>query len=292
MPKLNQKGVASVLVILLLLVGIGTSVYLVQKQTNLLPKAYSPRRTISSPIREKREYILIPSTSSTVYLTNGSISPSSYLATVILQDKFGKVVTDQGSMVYNWTASDSSIVSVLPSAYCAQGVFKPCPLAQAKLTGGVSGSATVRAIVTKGRDTIAQTSFNVAVIASLIPATGVILDKNMVEVTLDKANAQYGLIYGDGFKITSFNASGWAIKYNEPTSGQGFNLSSGGISPGDSTDIRSYISVNKSVGVYTGSAIVRYAKDGIWYDGPSITYKITLIDRSNSINKSIRRGVN
>lgn len=39
MPKLNQQGIAHILVLILLLAGIGAGVYLVQKQTNLKPKA-------------------------------------------------------------------------------------------------------------------------------------------------------------------------------------------------------------------------------------------------------------
>jgi len=55
--KINQKGIAHIALVLLLLLGIGTSVVLVQKQTNLLPKAsnrsdYS-KRPVSAPITPK-----------------------------------------------------------------------------------------------------------------------------------------------------------------------------------------------------------------------------------------------
>jgi len=101
---------------------------------------------------------------------------------------------------------------------------------------------------------------------------------NSVNVTLSRANAQYGLIYGSGFTITSQGATGWQIHYNEGTSGQGFYESSGGINPGSSSTIRSYINANKSNGTYTGSAVVEYNKNGSWQAGPTVSYSITLTD--------------
>lgn len=60
----NQKGAVHILAILLLLAGLGVGVYLVQKQTNIFPKAYSPKQSapvlprptrppVSAPITEK-----------------------------------------------------------------------------------------------------------------------------------------------------------------------------------------------------------------------------------------------
>lgn len=47
----NQKGAAPILAILLLLAGLGVGVYLIQKPTNILPKAYNRvNRSVSAPI--------------------------------------------------------------------------------------------------------------------------------------------------------------------------------------------------------------------------------------------------
>ena len=67
------------------------------------------------------------------------------------------------------------------------------------------------------------------------------VDKTNVSTSLSRINAQSGFIYGDGFTITSQGATGWLIYNNEPTQGQGFYESSGGISPGSSSNIRTYI---------------------------------------------------
>ena len=101
---------------------------------------------------------------------------------------------------------------------------------------------------------------------------------NSVNVTLSRANAQNSLIYGTGFTVTSQGAIGWSIHYSEPTSGQGFYESSGGMIPGGSTNIRTYINTNKTNGEYTGSAVVFYDKDGSWQSGPTVTYTINLTD--------------
>lgn len=160
----NQKGVAQILVILLLLAGIGTGVYLVQKQTNIFPKAYNPTKSLSGPISPKQEYTLIPSTTSVIYLSNSSSNPrSGYLAKVTLKDKTGMEVANQRNMVYTWTASNPEVVNIIPSAYCAPGVSEPCPQAQAQLAGGTAGLAQVNVVVTRNRKILAQTSFNVSV---------------------------------------------------------------------------------------------------------------------------------
>lgn len=104
------------------------------------------------------------------------------------------------------------------------------------------------------------------------------LSSNSINITLSRANAQYGLIYNNGFTITSQGASSWQIKYNEPTQGQGFYESSGGISTGSSINIRAYINSNKPNGTYTGSATVDYYKNSTWHTGPTVNYSITLTD--------------
>jgi hypothetical protein len=104
-------------------------------------------------------------------------------------------------------------------------------------------------------------------------------DKTSVEVTLSRANAQYGLVYGPGFTITSQGATGFLIYNNTITQGQGFYEASGGISPNTSMNIRTYVNTNKPNGVYTGNSTLKYQKDGVWYaSNYVISYTITLTD--------------
>lgn len=64
MPKFNEKGVAHLFLIVLLLLGLGLGVFLVQQRTNLKPKA-STSDPISDPIKVKRASLsLDPSTTS------------------------------------------------------------------------------------------------------------------------------------------------------------------------------------------------------------------------------------
>jgi len=104
------------------------------------------------------------------------------------------------------------------------------------------------------------------------------VDKVSVSVTLSRSQAQNGYSYGSGIRITSVDATGFQIKYNETTSGQGFDLLSGGMNPGVSVDLKSFIKTSKPDGIYSGSAVLSYYKDGLWYEGPTINYSITLVD--------------
>ena len=106
----------------------------------------------------------------------------------------------------------------------------------------------------------------------------IVVDKTYVAVTLDAKNSITSLLYGSGFSITSEGATGFQIKYNEPTQGQGFETSSGGIVTGRTVNIRTYINPIKGDGVYSGSAIVQYSKNGVWSNGPTVSYVITLIN--------------
>jgi hypothetical protein len=97
--------------------------------------------------------------------------------------------------------------------------------------------------------------------------------------TLSRANAVYGLIYGQGITITGKQSTSFQIKYNEPTQGQGFYTSSGGIGVGQTVKVQSYVNSNKPNGTYSGSAIVQYYNSkGVWTNGPTVTYSLNLTD--------------
>jgi hypothetical protein len=98
-------------------------------------------------------------------------------------------------------------------------------------------------------------------------------------VTLHRSSANpSGLIMGNGLVISDLKAGGYEFKYNEPTQGQGFYQSSGGLVPGHSVQIQTYINSNKPNGTYQGSAILQYynSQTAQWVDGPTVTYSITL----------------
>lgn len=116
--------------------------------------------------------------------------------------------------------------------------------------------------------------------ASFSPKTNpyqITVSKIKVNITLHRTDAQYGLVYGKGFSITSLRATGFQIKYNQPTQGQGFYQSSGGMLTGSTVNIQTYINTNKPNGVYTGSAIIQYYYNGVWLNGPTVYYRIKLI---------------
>lgn len=78
MFKLNQKGVAHILAILLLLIGIAVSVYLVQNQTNLFPKA-----SVSTPVGPETSFTLVGPTGCTagiLCLLYGAPAPGEEIA--------------------------------------------------------------------------------------------------------------------------------------------------------------------------------------------------------------------
>jgi hypothetical protein len=103
------------------------------------------------------------------------------------------------------------------------------------------------------------------------------VDTTSVTVTLSRANAQYDLVYGPGITLTSNGITGWSMHNNEGTQGQGFYESSGGIVPGNSAQIRTYINTTKPNGTYTGSYTLIYTyNNGTWINGPTIYYTINL----------------
>jgi hypothetical protein len=96
----------------------------------------------------------------------------------------------------------------------------------------------------------------------------------------DKAGYTAGLIYGPGFTITDKTATSYQVRYTSPTSGVGFYESSGGLDPGQSVKIHTYVNPSLADGTYSGSAnLFYYAPDqNAWVSGPTITYSIHLVD--------------
>ncbi len=100
-----------------------------------------------------------------------------------------------------------------------------------------------------------------------------------VVVTISRSGSPAGtLAYGSGFTITNKGATGFQIKYNEPTQGKGFYLGSGGLQPNASVNVPTYINTNNPNGTYTGSAIVQYNNGTTWVNGPTVSYTIQLTD--------------
>lgn len=99
-----------------------------------------------------------------------------------------------------------------------------------------------------------------------------------VSITLSKTQASGGLVYGSGPIIKGVQSTSFNVYNNQTTQGQGFYISSGGISAGQSTNIQTYMNVNKPDGVYTGTATLRYYVSALqkWENGPTLSYTITL----------------
>jgi len=93
-----------------------------------------------------------------------------------------------------------------------------------------------------------------------------------------KATAGTGLVFGKGPVLTGVQSGQFDVYPNQPTQGQGFYTSSGGIGAGDTVDVQTYMNTNKPDGVYTGSATLQYYVSALqkWENGPTLTYTITL----------------
>jgi hypothetical protein len=101
-----------------------------------------------------------------------------------------------------------------------------------------------------------------------------------VNVTLSraKATAGTGLVFGNGPVITGVQTSGFEVYDNQPTQGQGFYISSGGITAGQHVNVETYMNLNKPNGTYTGTATLKYdvTSSQQWADGPTLKYTIHL----------------
>lgn len=195
-----------------------------------------------------------------------------------------KEATDSASK-----ASPSASASAEPKKASPKASIKSSPSPSAKTSASPSsgsssgssnsGSSSSNSTPTSSSATPSPSVASPSPTATPVP-TGVSVDKTSVSVTLSRANADAtGLVYGSGIKITSHDAAAWSIYNNEPTQGQGFYEVSGGISPGNSTNIRTYINPNKANGTYTGTVTVKYQKgDGVYISGPQVNYSITLTD--------------
>lgn len=94
-----------------------------------------------------------------------------YGVNVLLKDKEGSVVKDQGSFSYEWSARDAKVVGIssgpieLENNGCAYGINKPCPNMNADLTGLTAGKTKIVVTVKRLSDNviIAKTSFPVVV---------------------------------------------------------------------------------------------------------------------------------
>ena len=100
---------------------------------------------------------------------------------------------------------------------------------------------------------------------------------NVALMVADHSGYTEGMIYGPGLTVTSVRSGAWELRITAGDAGQGFYEASGGLVPGTSTKVHTYMNPVYPNGVYTGSAVLRYytAKWG-WLNGPVIRYTITL----------------
>lgn len=100
-------------------------------------------------------------------------------------------------------------------------------------------------------------------------------------VTLDKSQAQDGVIKGPGIQIhadsSNLQADSWIIQSNKVADQFGFWTDSSGINAGQTFDNQLFISAAKAPGTYTGTAKIKYNKNGVQVgEGPMLNYTITL----------------
>jgi len=242
MKKVTRSDHNPVLVLIALLATLSVAMVLVGRPTNLKTQAATDKLFCTNLAASPDSGVAPLSSSLTIsgYASKGSgISKYKF----VFGDGTADVISQTATVVHSYAS---------PGAYLAKGFLVD------KQGNPFGGTGNCQKTISPREGTI-------------------VVDKTSVVVTMDAKHTITDLIYGPGFSITSEGATGFQIKYNEPTSGQGFDISSGGISPNQTVNIRSYINANKPNGIYTGSAIVQYSKDG-WFDGPTVTYTITLTD--------------
>jgi hypothetical protein len=95
-----------------------------------------------------------------------------------------------------------------------------------------------------------------------------------------KVNSNSGLIFGQNLYVTALNRlTGFEVVPNQPTQGQGFYTSSGGLAPGQTAALQTYINPNKANGVYSGSDVIKYQNSQQqWLNGPTVNYTINLVN--------------
>ena len=102
-----------------------------------------------------------------------------------------------------------------------------------------------------------------------------------LNVTLSRGNIKYpSYIFGPGYIFTAKeNTTGFQFVRLSGNQDEGTYGYSGGLQKGQVYDTRSYISPNKPNGVYSGSYTLQYYNSkGLWLNGPTLTYSITLTD--------------
>lgn len=242
----DKKNALSILALVVLVLGIGAGVNLVQRGTSYLSQA-------------------APSSQNKLFCDSLTLAPTSGTAPLTVSATISaRAIKGERILAYKFNFGDGTgeIQQVAPSSthnFQSPGTFAVKGHVVGKLSGQVGGTGNCQKMVTVNQG-------------------GITVDKTRVEVYLSRADVQYGLVYGPGFTIISQGATGWQIRYSEPTQGQGFYESSGGITPGATAAIRSYININKPNGIYTGSAIVQYYQNNSWQNGPTVYYTITLTD--------------
>lgn len=124
-----------------------------------------------------------------------------------------------------------------------------------------------------------RNAFNPQTSITPTPTTGISVDKTAVTATLSRAIVgSDGLIKGPGFTLTSYGATSWSLFNSTFASGQGFSPTGGGIVPGSSLVVNTFVNSNKPNGIYTGSYVLEYIQNGVTVTGPTISYSITLTD--------------
>ncbi|MDO8498294.1 MAG: DUF1554 domain-containing protein [bacterium] len=93
------------------------------------------------------------------------------IASVLLKDKSGSVVTDQSKYSYIWKAANPKLIEVLPYAQCTNGIQPPCPSDHASIRGLAAGSTTIEVTVSRQSSgkVIASTIFEVTIIPPPTP---------------------------------------------------------------------------------------------------------------------------
>lgn len=112
--------------------------------------------------------------------------------------------------------------------------------------------------------------------ATSTPAPVFVIDPITATTTLYRSNAEYGMIRGKAFTLKSYGATMYSIS---DQGGPGFSLegASGNITPGgEPREVGVAIQANMPDDTYVGHGVANYYHNGVWVQGPRITYVIIL----------------
>lgn len=273
---MGQKGIASIAIVIILVIlvgGIGTATFLVQKQTKVTSKAaYQPFET-GGALEDTKQ---VPDKDSVEVKQKPGLkflSALEMLKARMMRQSPTPAPTPSPSPVATATtapvATSAPAFTSTPTA--APATPTPAPVSNANQTAASTPSPSPAPTSSAGTSPSPTTTGPIS-----ISTTNVV-------GTLKRLGGDNPYIFGSGFTISSSETPMvWDLVENTQSLGVGFYESSGAVYAGEFQSVRIYINQYKYPnGTYSGSYKLLYKKNsdiGSFNQGPTINYTIILTD--------------